>query len=414
MTLFSTEFFLARRISKRGGGDGKNVMVRIATITVAIGIAVMIVAVAVISGFRSEIVGKLSGFGGDVKVVSVEGNNSLESVPISRDASLERQIAQLPYYKSMRPFAVKGAIFKTDQAMQGVMLKGMDGGESWDFFEGLLVRGAVPRIVDSVRTKDLLISLSLAQMMKIDTGSRVELMFVQAGSMPRRDRFKVCGVYDSQFNQMDKYVTLTDTRNVQRVNSWDSTQISGYELFATSFDDASRLNSGVYDLLGEYKTQNLISEEISESFPEMFDWLQAHRVNGIVVITIMLIVALFNMISALLIILLERTSMIGTLKALGMTNRALQVVFLIRSSAIVFRGIVWGNVVGVGVCLVQKYTHLVTLDPSAYFLSSVPIELGFGWWALLNAGTFVLIVTLLTVPTLIVSYIKPDTTLRYQ
>lgn len=414
MSLNSIEFFIAKRIAASGGRDNKNVMVRIASLTVAVGMAVMVVSLAVIFGFRGEITGKLIGFGGHVKIVNLDSNNSLETAPISVNHSMVEAIKSVPDLDNINPYAVKGGIFKTEQAMQGVMLKGVDRDYDWDFYRKTLVEGELPSVGDSVRTKDILVSQSLARLMQIGVDDRVEMLFIGEGHAPRRDRFKITGIYNSQFEELDKLLIVTDIRNVQRLNNWDSSQITGYEMTTRNFDDLERFTDRVYDQMADNTEESLMLVDIKESFPNLFDWLRAHDVNAIVIICIMLVVALFNMISALLIILLERTSMIGTLKALGMNNRALQKIFLIRSSFIVAKGMLWGNVVGIAICLIQKYTQFLKLDPTGYFLSAVPIDLGIGWLIVLNLCSFVVLVSLLTIPTLIVSYIKPDTTLRYQ
>ena len=417
MSKINTELFIARRIAASKGGAGRGVMIRIASLTVGIGMAVMIVSLAVITGFRNEITGKLIGFGAHVQVVNLDGNNSLETNPIPRNPILEKHLSEIPDFAAAHPFAIEGGILKTDETMQGIMLKGVDRDYDWSFFEQNLREGELPRVGDSLRTKDILISTTLARLMKLKVDDRVEMLFIREGRSPRRDRFKISGLYDSGFEELDKMVIPTDIRNVQRLNGWDSTQITGYEVTTDAFSQLDRFADEVYDVLVQTDPigeESLMAVSIREKFPNLFDWLQAHNVNVAVIITIMLLVALLNMISALLIILLERTRMIGVLKALGMNNRSLQKIFVIRSAFIVLRGMFWGNIAGVALCLLQAQTHLVKLNQSGYFLSSVPIELNWDWWIGLNAGTFILIVALMTVPTLIVSRIRPDVTIRYQ
>ena len=413
----NTEFFIARRIAGRGNDDNRNVMVRIATITVAISVAVMIVSLAVISGFRNEISSKVVGFGGHVQVVNLDGNASFETTPIHRDAALEKVLRQVRDFDGLYPYAVKGGILKTDQAMQGIMLKGVDGAYDWSFFADNLTEGRLPVVGDTVRNKDILVSRSLSEKMQIGLDDRIEMLFIQEDRPPRRDRFRIVGIYDSGFEELDDLVIPTDIRNVQRLNGWDSTQITGYEVTTVDFSNLKRFAADVYRVTFDVRPaggESLMAVDIEQRYPNLFDWLKAHNVNAAVIITIMLLVALLNMISALLIILLERTSMIGVLKALGMNNGALQKLFVIRSGFIVLRGMVWGNVVGLALCLVQKYTHVLKLDQAGYFLSEVPVRINWQWLVALDVGTFVLLLALLTVPTLIVSFIKPDKTIRYQ
>ena len=213
-------------------------------------------------------------------------------------------------------------------------------------------------------------------------------------------------------------MVLTDLRNVQRLNGWDSTQITGFEIATSDFGRLEPFTDDVYQVVFDNLTgdehDSLRVINIRERFPMIFDWLDAHNVNAGVIITVMLLVALFNMIAALLIILLERTSMIGTLKALGMGNRALQKMFVIRSSFVIIKGMFWGNVVGIGLCLLQHCTGWISLSQEGYFLTTVPIFIDWGWLALLNAATFLFIVALLALPTMIISLILPEKTIRFE
>ena len=409
------EFFIARRISSREGGP-KNVMVRIATVTVAVSMAVMIVALAVIFGFKRDITQKLTAFAGDIEIVYLDGNSSYETHPITRNPALEEAIRGLPDFKSIYPYAVKGGIIKTDEAMQGVMLKGVDAEYDWSFFEASLTGGRIPQITDTARTREILISKSLSDMLRIGLGDRIEMLFVDETS-PRRDQFKVAGIYNTGLAEMDRVMVMGDLKIVQRRNGWSADQLTGYEVNIRDFGQLDRAEEDVYRAIMRTDTpegESLMAMTVREMYPQLFDWLKAHDVNAAVIIVIMLVVALLNMISALLIILLERTRMIGELKALGMTNRALQKIFVMRSAFIVLKGMIWGNALGIGLCLVQKYTHIAKLDEAGYFLSEVPVQLGAGWLAALNAGAFVLIVALLVIPTSVVSRIRPDKTIRYQ
>ena len=251
----------------------------------------------------------------------------------------------------------------------------------------------------------------------LGVGDRVEMLFVEAGDTPRRDRFKVAGIYSSGMDEMDNTVILTDLRNVQRLSDWAPDEISGYEVFtddlAGADDFARRLgHTLLYD--EDDATANLAVTSVTELYASIFDWLRAHDVNAAVIIVIMLVVAFFNMTSALLILVLERTRMIGLLKAFGMRNGQLRQVFLWRASFITLRGLAWGNAVGLGLCFVQRYFHVVRLSSEGYLLSEVPISLGWGWWLALNAGAVAAIVALLVVPTYIVSTVKPDESIRYE
>jgi lipoprotein-releasing system permease protein len=388
-------------------------MTRVAVVAVAVSMAVMVVCMAVIEGFRDQVTANLTGFAAHVQIVSPDNSNALETTPIARDREMEGDIAALPRCGEIYPFAVKGGILKTDRAMQGVMLKGFDGSYDWSFFREHLVEGSVPTVGDTVRKKEILVSQTLAEMLLLSVDESVEIVFISQTSAPRRDRFRIGGIYRTGFDELDRTVIPTDIRNVQRLNGWDSLRVSGYEVMARSGKDMELITGDVRQAIWE-RGGDMVAVDLRSRFMGLFDWLDLHNVNGAVIITIMLIVSLLNMICALLIILLERTQMIGTLKAVGMRNRPLQRVFLFRSAGIILRGMAWGNAVGLAACAVQMVWHPVKLDRAAYFLSEVPISLGAGWWVLLNAGSFAVIVLLMLLPTLMIARMRPDVTLRFR
>lgn len=410
-------FFIARRMAKPSPENKPGVMERIAVVSVALGVAVMILAMAVIMGFKREVAHKMTGFAAHVSVTDVRGVNALDSEPVRRSAHLEELIRETGGFVSMAPYAVKGGIVRTADAVGEVMLKGVEGDYDWSYFREWLVEGELPRVGDSVRTKDILLSRSLADRMLLGVGDKVEMLFVEPGEMPRRDRFKVAGVYASGMEEMDGMVVVTDIRNVQRLSDWGPNEISGYEIRTRDLHGAADFARTLgRTLLYDYEdgTENLAVTSVTERYANIFDWLKAHDVNAAVVIVIMLIVAFFNMASALLILVLERTRMIGLLKALGMRGGELRRIFLWRAAFITLRGLAWGNAVGLGLCLVQQWTHLVKLSSEGYLLSEVPVALGWGWWLALNAGFIAAIVALLVIPTAVVSGVKPEETIRYE
>jgi len=411
------ELFIARRIAHNGSGNRPGVMVRIAVVAVALSVTVMILALAVIMGFKREITDRVTGFSAQVEVADLRSAGSIESVPVLRSEQLERTIRSAGEVVRLTPYAVKGGVVKTPDAILGVMLKGVDGQYDWSFLADHLVEGALPRVGDSIRTKDVLIGRAVAGELALAVGDRVEMLFVDPGEAPRRDRFRVSGIYDSGMEEMDRQVAMTDLRNIQRLSGWAPDEVSGYEVRIADFgrveEFTRRLGRALLYSESE-ETRNVAALNVRERYPNIFDWLRAHDVNAAVIIIIMTVVALFNMTSALLILVLERTRMIGLLKAMGMTDRSLQRIFLYRALRIIGRGLVWGNLFGLGLLLVQRTFHLVRLDAAGYLLSEVPVAFGWGWWLALNLGVAAVILLLLTVPAYIVSYIRPDESIRYQ
>lgn len=410
-------FFIARRMARPTPGNRPGVMERIAVGSVVLGVAVMILSLAVVVGFKREVARKMEGLVAHVSVTDIRGVDALDSQPVHRNARLEELIRSTDGFVAMAPYAVKGGIVRTDEAVGEVLLKGVGADYDWSCLREWLVAGELPRVGDSIRTKDVLLARALADRMKLGVGDRVEMLFVEPGELPRRDRFKVSGIYDSGMEEMDRTMVLTDIRNVQRLSDWTADEISGYEIRTRSLAEAEPFartlgRTLLYDE-GE-GTENLAVESVTERYANIFDWLKAHDVNAAVIIVIMLVVAFFNMTSALLILVLERTRMIGLLKAFGMRNRQIRSIFLWRAAFVTLRGLCWGNVVGVGLCLLQRTTHLVKLNSEGYLLSEVPIALDGGWWILLNIGFVAAIVALLVIPTAVVSRVKPEETIRYE
>lgn len=409
-------FFIARRLSDRQGGHSNRVMTRVALLSVVIGVAVMIVALSVILGFKHEISSKVAGFGSHVRIVRLDGNVSYETRPVSARQPFVEEVRALPWVRHVHRFALKAGIMKTGEGIQGVVLKGVDRDFDPSFFRDYLTEGEIPAFGDSVRTKDVLISETLARLMKLRTGDRFEMLFVQ--DPPRRDRFKVKGIYDSQLPEFDRVTVLTDLRNVQRLNGWGADSVTGFEVGLDGFTDLEERTGAIDGLVARRSERkaggNVIAENVKDLYPNLFEWLEIQDVNVAIIVTIMLLVSGFTMVSAVLILLLERTSMIGILKAMGMRDATLQRIFLLRSARIVLKGMIIGNAVGLACCLVQRQWGPVRLDASGYFLTVVPVYLDWGYLLLLNAGCFVVILLMQVVPTFLVTRISPQKTVKYE
>lgn len=411
------EYFIANRTAHGESSAKPNVMVRIATASVAVGLAVMIVTMAVVMGFKQEIARKMSGFTSHVQVSYIRSSNTLESTPIERSESIEQLLRSVEGCRSLSLYALKGGVIKTSEGVAGLVLKGVGGDYDMIPFAEALVEGSLPRVADSVRYKDILLPKVVADRLTLAVGDRVEMLFVESDALPRRDRFKVCGLFSTGMDEMDKTLALTDIRNVQRLSGWGEHTVSGYEITIEDFghlqDFTDRVN---HELLfnGGDEGGNLVAMSVEQLYSMLFNWLKTHNVNALVIIIIMIVVALFNMMSALLIMVLERTRMVGVLKALGMDNGSLQRIFLYRAAFLVVRGMLWGNVVGIGLCLLQQWTHLLTLDSAGYMLSEVPIALHWWWLVTLNVGVLAVIVLMLVLPARIVASVRPEEAMRYE
>lgn len=412
-----TALFIARRTARSNSGKNAGVMQRIAVISVALSMAVMLVSIAVMMGFKREIARKMAGFTGHVVLTDIRGIHTLDATPIRRTEHLETLIRSVPQLVAAAPYALKGGIIRTDDTVEGVTLKGVDASYDWQTYREWLVEGELPRIGDSVRTKDMLLSRTLARRLRAEVGDKIEMLFVESGEQPRRDRFKVTGIYASGMDEMDRTLILTDLRNVQRLSNWRPDEISGYEIITADLAEAAAfadtLEERIY-LDESDETANLAANNVQWLYPNVFDWLKAHDVNTAVILVIMLVVSFFNMATSLLILVLGHTRTIGLLKTFGMRNGPLRRIFLYRAGFVALRGLAWGNAVGLGICLLQATTHLVKLDPEGYLLSEVPIALEPWQWLVLNAGFLTAIVALLVIPASIVSTVKPEESIRYE
>lgn len=409
--------FIARRTAHPTAENRPGVMVRFATIAVALSLAVMLLSMAVILGFKAEISRSLIGFTAEANLTDIRTRGDQQGPGIVPSKQLYEVITRHPQVVEMTPYVTKGAILKSSEGMQGVLLKGVDQRYDTRFFEGLIQEGRMPSLGDSLRKKEVLLSLSVARKLRLEVGDKVELVFIEKEGGLRRDRFKITGFYHSGMEEADMRYLLTDIRNLQRLNGWEQGEVSGYEIRLTDHETApevaSALNHALLYAEGE-GFENLICSSVQEHYPAMFDWLRTHDVNAAVILGIMLLVALFNLTSALLILVLERTRMIGLLKALGMGNRDIRQIFLYRALFITLKGMAWGNLIALGLSLIQKWGHVVKLDASGYLLSEVPIALNWGWWLAINLGAIVAILLLLIVPSSIISRIQPEKSIKYE
>ena len=425
------ELFTARGFARPQARNGKpNIMVRIAALSVTVGIAAMIVTSAVISGFKHEIERRLTGFTAHVRVSATGLFRANEQTLIVREEAAERIMQQIDGFSSMDSYVQRSGIAKSADAVEGILLKGYDA-DGGAFFAECLVEGSMPRTGDSVRYKDILISKVTADRLDASVGDKIELLFVDEGRPPRRDRFSVSGIYASGMDESDRLLALTDIRNVRRLIDLENAEImaaglaiaphgenlvSGYEIRLTDFgraeEYATRANQRL--LYADEVENPLGAESIRNLYPAIFEWQNTHDVNAIVIFVLMLTVALFNVVSALLIMVLERTRTVGVLKALGTDNSSLQKIFLWRAAFVVVKGVLWGDAVGLALCLVQKYGHVIKLDPAGYILSEMPVDIV--WWHIpaIDAGAVAVIVLGLLVPARIVASIRPDEAVRYE
>ena len=403
---------LARHIAKYGTSS-HNAMVHIATAAVAISIAVAIISLSVIIGFKEQISALVSGSVADITISNPYGKRQAEQYPLNDTEQLRNLIVSTANIAHTERFALRSGVIRGEKGSMGIMLKGVDNEADTKLFAERLTDGMMPRM-EEARRKEILLSQTLATKIGATYNDRVEIILLE-GDTPQREVFKVCGIYRSALGETGAAIALTDIRNVQKLNGWDATQISGYScrVYDTnlSFQSADIIN---LRLMREYEgSENIAATTSQEQHADIFGWLDTHDVNATVIQTIMLVVAIFNMISALLILVLERTRMVGILKSLGMQNRTLRKIFLYRAARIILQGIAIGNIVAFLLLLLQRYFHIVKLDESGYFLAEVPVSFGVDWILATNILFIMIILAITYLATSIVGRIKVADAIKY-
>lgn len=403
--------FISQRLL-RSNGESRQLstpIVRIAVGGIALGLTVMILAVAIVTGFQEEIRGKVIGFGSHIQIIKYDSNKSLEATPIEKNQAFVREVKNIPGVESIQPVGRKPGIIKSGDAIEGVLFKGVDQNDPLKFFGEHLVSGQLPKLVGSEKSNEILVSSQLATQLKLAPDSNLIMYFVQ--DPPKARKFKVSGIYNTGLgdNDFDKIYVIGDLRVIQQLNNWDSTLVGGFEVTLSDYSQLKAINEQVYQTI----PNDLTSNDVEEVYPQIFGWLGLMDTNVYIIIILMLSVSVINMITSLLIMILERTRMIGILKALGAGNSAVSMIFLRQAAGLTFRGMLLGNVIGIGLCLLQHYTGLVSLNQETYYLSSVPINLE--WWHLivLNIGTFAICMLCMLLPVLVISRFSPAKTIRF-
>jgi lipoprotein-releasing system permease protein len=409
-------YFIANRLVKgrREGTSFSRPINVIAIIGIAMGLAVMILAVSILTGFKQQIRDKVVGFGSHIQIMNLDSNISFETTPISDTQSFIPKIKQIPGIRHVEVFATKAGIIKTDDEIQGVVLKGVGSDFDWSYFRSNMVDGTVFTVTDTGRTDQVIISKKISDMLRLKTGDSFAMHFIQ--DPPRMRKFTISGIYETSLEEFDMIYVFCDIGHIKRLNGWDDDMVSGFEIFIDDFDKLDAMTQAVRDAIGYRITEEESKFRVTSirtRYPQIFDWLNFQDINVIIIIILMLVVAGFNMISGLLILILEKTNLIGVLKALGSDDLVIRKVFLYQAAYLIGKGLLWGNLIGVGLAYLQLKTGLISLDPSSYYIKTVPINLDILQVILLNAGTMTAIIIMLLVPSQLISRITPVKAIRY-
>ncbi len=415
----NTELYIARKLffSKENKSQLSKNVVNLSVSAIGLSIAIIILAVAIVTGFQNEIEAKVDGFAAHAQIVNYDSNNSYETSAIHKNPRLIQDLTQIENVRHIQAFATKPGIVKVGDEIQGVVAKGIPANFDWSFFEKNKVAGStIPLSGD--RTNFVWLSKELANLLKLKLGDNFLMYFLNEGEqVPRMRQFTLGGIYNTGLSEFDKMFMLVDIRHVQSLNDWNETEISGYEVFVNQLNNVSPTIDNINSQLVRYISDDeclLQVIDIKKKYPGIFDWLGLLDMNSTLIQVLMILVAGFNMISGLLVIILERTRMIGILKSLGASSFNIRGIFLYLSAFLVGRGLFWGNLIGIGLCLIQKIFQVIPLNPDSYFINAVPIHLDPISILMLNLNTFVLIIGMLLFPSFIIGKISPEKTIRFE
>ncbi|MFV0391827.1 MAG: ABC transporter permease [Paludibacteraceae bacterium] len=411
------EYYIAKRIhfEKKGKRNVSRPAVRIATIGIAVGVAVMLVAIAVVIGFKEEIRNKTIGFGSHIQITNFDNNNSYEMQPIHINDTLMDEIKHIPDLKHVQRFVTKPGIIKTNENFQGMVLKGVGPEFDWNFFQSNLIEGEVLNLTDTASRNEAIVSKALADMLQLRLGDSFFTYFFQ--EQIRARKFTIKGIYSTNFAEYEKLFILTDIRIAQRLNGWESEYFSGLEILVDDYDNLDKVNTDVLSVAANRFDEDgngYFIQTIRQLNPQIFSWLDLLDMNVWVILFLMLAVAGFNMISGLLILILEKTNMIGILKSFGARNWSIRRVFLYESIFLIGKGMLWGNIIGLVICFIQYQFKIIPLDPVSYYTDTVPITFNWLYIIILNIGTLLTSILMLIGPSYLITKISPAKIIRYE
>ncbi len=406
----NVEYFIVKRLigAKEGNNRLSRPIIRIAILAIALSVAVMLISIGVVKGFKKDIADKVIGFGSHIQITAFSDNNSYETSAISKNQDFYPSIETESGIKHIEVFATKAGIIKTKEEIHGVILKGVDTDFDWTFFQENLIAGEVLSLNDSSTTNSVMISENIANSLRLKVADNLIMYFVQ--EPPRARKFEISGIYNTELEEFDELYVLGDIKQIQKLNAWGKDSVGGFALTINDFEELEKQTQMVY----EKTPYNLNAQSIKELNPQIFDWLKLQDINVNVVIILMLIVAAINIITALLILILERTKLIGILKAIGQTNWSIRKVFLYNAIYLIIKGLFWGNFLGITLSLFQKQFHIISLNPATYYMKSVPIHLLLSDILILNLGVIITCFIILILPTYLITKITPIKAIRFE
>ena len=414
----NTELFIAKRLYKGNQKDKKRVStpaVSIAITGIALGLVVMILSVSIVIGFKKEIRGKVIGFGSHIQITSFEDNSSYELNPIAISDTLIDKITANNQIRHVQPYIIKPGIIKTDNNFQGIVLKGVNSNYDWDFFKKNMIEGDIINPHDTSSINQAIISKDIANKLHLQLGDKFTAYFVQEPVRARR--FDITGIYQTNFEDYDKLYILTDMSLLAKLNQWDDNYASGLEVLVKDYNQLDLTTQNLFFDMAAHRDKlgnTLYARSIKDINPIIFDWLNLLDMNVWIIIILMLIVSGFTMISGLLIIILERTNMIGILKAVGTRDYNIRKIFLYLSSFLILKGLFWGNIIALVICFAQKYLHIIKLNPEVYYTTYVPVDINLWNILIINVGTLIVSLLMMIGPSYLIAKISPAKSIKFE
>jgi len=411
------ELYIAKRI--HFGGDKKKKVsspaIKIAVTGIALGLAAMILSVCIVIGFKQEIRDKVVGFSSHIQITSFGGNTSYETHPICINDTILNGLKGMNEIKHVDVYATKPGIIKTDNDFQGIVMKGVDSDYDWTFFQQNLIEGEIVNVSDSASSNEVIISKYVGDKLNLKLGDSFLTYFIPEPIKARK--FVIKGIYSTNYTDYDKLFLVGDINTIRALNSWDADQASGMELYLNDFNELDSVRYKLFFEMASYRDRlgnAFLTRTAKDINPMIFNWLQLLDMNVWVIIILMLAVSGFTMISGLLILILERTNMIGILKALGAKNISIRKVFLYVSSFLIIRGLIWGNIIALAICFIQKEFGLIKLDPAVYYISEMPIHLNIFYILLINLGAFLVSMLMMVGPSYLIAKISPAKSIKFE
>jgi len=406
----NTSLFIAKRLynTKENNNNYTRPIIRIAILAIALSVAIMILSVFILSGFKNEISNKVFGFGGHINISKFNYNQSYENDPIFLNPDIFSKIESLDFVSSIHPFATKAGIIKESDEILGVVFKGVDKNYNWKFFDENLISGELPVFNDTTTSKNVIISKNISNKIKLDVGDDLVMYYVQKPTRVRK--FKVIGIYNTGLAEFDEVVVIGDLKHIQKLNNWQGNQVGGYEVITNNVSNIELFS----EIIDENIDYDLKALDIKQKYPQIFDWLRLQDFNVLIILILMLIVGGVNMITSLLIIILEKSRLIGILKAIGATNWNIRNVFIYNSLYIIFNGLFWGNLIALTFSICQNYFDLISLDENIYFMSFVPVKIELMSLFLINVGTIIICYLILVIPSVVISKISPAKSIKFE